>query len=363
MRVLLVSPVPLDLASGNAVSVSRLAEGLRARGHAVEVLVPPSEGGVAALAEALRRHDPDVIHLYHAWRTGRLSRAIPAGVPIVLGIGGTDVNRDLEDPDHAREVEEALRRAAAILAPTQDARDRILRHVPDAPVHIVPKGVRFPEGELPFRESVGLAPEEPVLFLPAAVRRIKGNLLAARGIARLRGEAPRVRGLFAGPVLEPEYGSAFRAALGPRDLHLERIPRERMASAYRASEVVLNASTQEGLSNAVLEAMWLGRPLLVSDIPANRSVVVEGETGLLFRDEEGFAGAAARLLGDARLRERVGRAAAAAVRERNDPAAEIDLTLEAYGRALRRTVPLRGGSGAAVSDATGSRRLRRKGRG
>ncbi|MGH7151505.1 MAG: glycosyltransferase family 4 protein [Planctomycetota bacterium] len=363
MRVLLVSPVPLGLASGNAVSVARLAEGLRARGHVVEVLVPPDEGGAAALADACRSHHPDLVHLYHAWRTGRLARAIPAGTPIVLGIGGTDVYRDLEDPQHAREVEEALRRARAILAPTQDARSRILRHVPDAPVHVVPKGVSLPEGEFPFRASVGLAPDEPVLFLPAAVRRLKGNLLAARGLARLRGEVPRVLGVFAGPVLEPDYGEEFRAALGPRDLHVETIPRARMASAYRAAEVVLNASTQEGLSNAVLEAMGLGRALLVSDIPANRTLVVEGETGLLFSDEEGFAGAARRLLGDARLRLRLGRAAAAFVRARHDPATEVDLTLEAYASALRSTVLPRRGEGVAGSPATGSRRSRRRGRG
>ncbi len=345
MRVLLVSPVPLGLPSGNAVSVARLAEGLRARGHAVEIFVQPPEEGAAALAGAHRRHDPDLVHLYPAWRSGKFARAIPAGVPIVLGIGGTDVNRDLEDPEHAREVEEALRRAGAILAPTQDARDRILRHVPDAPVLVVPKGVSLPEGDFPFRESVGLAPDEPVLFLPAAVRRLKGNLLAARGLARVRGEVPRVRGVFAGPVLESDYGAEFRATLGPRDLHIEAIPRERMASAYRAAEVVLNASTQEGLSNAVLEAMGLGRALLVSDIPANRSLVVVGETGLLFSDEEGFAGAARRLLADARLRRRLGRAAAAFVRARHDSATEVDLTLEAYTSAIRSTLPPRRGPG------------------
>ena len=350
MRVLLVSPVPLGLPSGNAVSVARLAEGLRARGHSVEVFVPPPEGGAAALAEAHRRLDPDLVHLYHAWRTGRLARAIPSEVPIVLGIGGTDVNRDLEDPKHAREVEDVLRRAGAVLAPTEDARRRILRHVPDASVRVVPKGVSLPEGDFPFRESVGLAPDEPVLFLPAAVRRMKGNLFTARALARLRGEVPGARGVFAGPVLEADYGAEFRAALGSRDLHLETIPRERMASAYRASEVVLNASTQEGLSNAVLEAMSLGRALLVSDIPANRSLVVEGETGLVFTDEAGFVGAARRLLEDAPLRRRLGGAAGAFVRARHDPATEVDLTLEAY-------------ASAAGSPATGSRRSRRRARG
>ncbi|HET6204961.1 MAG TPA: glycosyltransferase [Planctomycetota bacterium] len=347
MRVLLVSPAPLESASGNAVSVARLAEGMRARGHAVEILVPPAEGGAAILAEALRRFAPDLVHLYHAWRTGRLARGIPAGIPYVLGIGGTDVNRDLEDPGHAREVEEALRRAAAVLAPTSDSRERILRHVPGAAVRVVPKGVSLPGGEFPFRESIGIPPDDPLLFLPAAVRRVKGNLFAARALARLRAGAPRVRGLFAGPSLEPDYAAEFRSALGPRDLHLEAIPRERMASAYRAGDIVLNCSTQEGLSNALLEAMGLGRAVLVSDIPANRALVEEGETGLVYSDEDGFVGCAERLLGDERLRERLGRAAAAFVRARHDAAAEIDRTLEAYRDAIARSVPPQTRTGGA----------------
>jgi len=67
----------------------------------------------------------------------------------------------------------------------------------------------------------------------------------------------------------------------------------------------------EGRSLVYLEKQACGRVLLASDIPSAREVVVDGETGVLFRTGD-VANLAARLLeilGDARLREAIGRQA------------------------------------------------------
>jgi L-malate glycosyltransferase len=58
----------------------------------------------------------------------------------------------------------------------------------------------------------------------------------------------------------------------------------------------------------VLEALWLGRAVLASDIEGNRSVIEHGKTGLLFRDEGELEQGAAALVRDPELRGRLGRA-------------------------------------------------------
>ncbi len=49
-------------------------------------------------------------------------------------------------------------------------------------------------------------------------------------------------------------------------------------------DVLVSCSEYEGQSNSILEAMSLGIPVVATDIPGNRDLVVEGQTGLLVPD-------------------------------------------------------------------------------
>ena len=98
-----------------------------------------------------------------------------------------------------------------------------------------------------------------------------------------------------------------------------------MASLLSRADVVLNCSISEGgMSNAMLEALSLGRAVLASDIDGNRSIVTDGVTGLLYRDQVEFERLAAELARDSALRGRLGRAGAALVAERFPPSRELD---------------------------------------
>ena len=46
-------------------------------------------------------------------------------------------------------------------------------------------------------------------------------------------------------------------------------------------DVVWLASEYEGLPNVIMEAMAAGVPVVASDIPGNRDLIVPGETGFL----------------------------------------------------------------------------------
>jgi len=57
----------------------------------------------------------------------------------------------------------------------------------------------------------------------------------------------------------------------------------------QAMDVVVSASVFEGLPNVVLEAMRCARPVVATNIPGTRDVVVGGETGLLVRPDSAVA--------------------------------------------------------------------------
>jgi L-malate glycosyltransferase len=177
-------------------------------------------------------------------------------------------------------------------------------------------------------------PASRVLFLfPGGIRAVKRPRLALPVFDALVARRPEVRLLFVGPVIDGREGQALTEALRDRPWarHFGDVPHASMPSVLAAADVVLNCSLSEGgMANSVLEAFAMGRAVLASDIEGNRSLVEDGVTGLLFRDEADLEMKAERLVVDPGLRERLGAAARRLVEHRYPPAREIDGYLEAY---------------------------------
>jgi len=105
---------------------------------------------------------------------------------------------------------------------------------------------------------------------------------------------------------------------------------------YAADGFVLPSMT-EGMSNALLEAMALGLPCLVSDVPGNRAVVKENETGLVFAlgNAEALADKMRSVLHDKNAMIRMGQAARKEMKERF----AMDVVAEQYLRLYRNILP------------------------
>jgi glycosyltransferase involved in cell wall biosynthesis len=342
-RLVLLTPFAFPSVRGNAVTVDRIVAGLRAHGvdlRVLDVSVTP-QAEVAAEVEAFR---PSLVHAFHAYRVGpqalRLARRLE--VPLVVTLTGTDVNYDLFDPDRASVVRRILEGAATLVAFHSSIAERILSALPDlrGRLRIVPQAAHLPAGEPFDLDARWRLPEGRVLFvLPAGIRPVKRPTLPLAPLGRLVARRPQVRLLYAGPVLDPEEGEALLRQLAhlPWARHVGAVPHRQMASLLQQADVMLNCSESEGgMANSVLEAMAVGRAVLASDIEGNRSVVEDGVTGLLFRDERDLEAAAERLAGDAGLRRRLGAAARAMVTARYPAEAEIESYLDIY----RRLVPV-----------------------
>ena len=84
-----------------------------------------------------------------------------------------------------------------------------------------------------------------------------------------------------------------------------------MAALWQRAHIAVLPSYREGLPKALLEAAASGRPMVATDVPGCREIVIDNETGLLVpaRDAVALAEALRRLAGDSGLRQRLGRAA------------------------------------------------------
>ena len=89
------------------------------------------------------------------------------------------------------------------------------------------------------------------------------------------------------------------------------VPHQKLPAMLNAADLFVLPSLIEGHPKALLEAMSCGLPCAVSNCDGNRTVIMPGETGLLFdpRDVSGMASQLARLLNDRSYAIALGKAA------------------------------------------------------
>jgi glycosyltransferase involved in cell wall biosynthesis len=114
-----------------------------------------------------------------------------------------------------------------------------------------------------------------------------------------------------GPLRDELQRLIVSLGLGDR-VHLVGVRRD-VAQIVAASDVFVLSSLNEGLSQAMLEAMGLGVPVVATDVGGTSDAVVPGQTGWLVMpgDSTGLATAIEHALGD----EAEARARAAAAQQ------------------------------------------------
>ncbi len=105
-----------------------------------------------------------------------------------------------------------------------------------------------------------------------------------------------------------------------------------MPEILKACDVFVFPSHTEGMPNALLEAMAAGCAIVCTDVPGNRDLITDGETGLTVpaRDSNALADAVVKLLGSPDLSDRLGAAASAVARESYDNRSVTARYLEIY---------------------------------
>ncbi len=163
------------------------------------------------------------------------------------------------------------------------------------------------------RARLGIAPGELVIGCAATFNPVKRHDLLLEAFARLRrAGGPPVRLLLAGDGPLAGEIAARRRALGLERAVLMVGRSPRVARELNAADIVALASETEGFSNAIIQAMALGRPVVACRVGGNPEAVHDGATGLLVppNDPAAFAAALERLVADEPLRREMGRRAA-----------------------------------------------------
>ena len=254
----------------------------------------PLEMASFVLAAALpavalaRRMRPDVLHVYFGVPTGPLGLLVHlvTGIPYVLSLRGGDVPGFL-GPELAwvHRLTAPLNRvvwgrAGAVVANSEGLGALAQRSLTGGTVQVIPNGV---DTERFFPDQL---PPDPAVFRML----FAGRLVEQKGVRYIIEALPRLADL--GRNIELEVVGS-----GPSEADLRRLAhelgvagqvrfagwldRDDLAARYRASDVFVLPSFEEGMPNVVLEAMASGLPVVTTDIYGNRELVQDGVEGLL----------------------------------------------------------------------------------
>lgn len=244
------------------------------------------------------------------------------GIPYVVSLRGGDVPgfQPYDLALHHRVLGPLIgflwRRAAAVVANSAGLRALALRFAPDVPVGLIPNGVDL-ERFSPRPPAPRPGPVE-LLFVGRLVRQ-KGVDVLLEALALLPAGAEFRLTLVgdgdARPALEAQ---AQRLGLRERVEFAGWRDRAALPETYRAADVFVFASRDEGMPNVLLEAMASGLPAVATRIAGNEELVEDGASGRLVpADDPGaLARALAPLLAQPELRAAWGARARAIVEER-----------------------------------------------
>ncbi|MGH7322883.1 MAG: glycosyltransferase family 4 protein [Candidatus Rokuibacteriota bacterium] len=196
-----------------------------------------------------------------------------------------------------------LTEADAVIVTTPELAAHVATRVPGGKIHVIPNGVDTSLFHPAARRANG---PKNVLFV--------GRLAAQKNLERLMVAAGKLVGRFDlrltlvgdGP-LRGRLESLARSAAIPIEF-VPVVDHQKLPGLYGRADVFVLPSLFEGHPKVLLEAMACGVPCLASNIEGIRSLVTDGETGLLFdsRDPDALAAGLERLFTEPEYARRLG---------------------------------------------------------
>ncbi len=294
---------------GQELRILHEAVGMRARGHQI-VFAAKTNGGLAKVASKagftvyelpwqkkyalsdlwrllriMRRHQVQIVNTHSSWDAW------------LGGIAGRIAGKHLV---RTRHLSTAIRTgwnsrilygklADAVVTTCEITAQAICKqaNIPSSRCFSVPTGVdpsqvvALPEEIQKIREAYGLSTEHVVVGTACVLRSWKGvvHLLEAASLLK-KYQQLRILIVGDGPAWGKLHGRVAELELGNRVIftgHLEN-PYPAMAAM---NAFALLSIAHEGVSQAVLQAAYLGRPLITTQTGGLAEICLDGQTGLL----------------------------------------------------------------------------------
>ncbi|MBR2670040.1 MAG: RecX family transcriptional regulator [Solobacterium sp.] len=262
----------------------------------------------------IRKLNLDIIHAQQEFGVGIFARicARQLGIPLVSTYHTTyedythyanPLNLDAVDTA-ARKLVSKLSKvycdsALAVISPSEKTKELLLSYGVNSDIRVIPTGLPLdkfdPSGyteerKKEIRDEFGISMDEKVILYVGRIAEEKSLDLLIRCFAEARARDIHVRFLVVGGGPDEEKLQEMA-----RELHVEDMinfagkrPSDTIADYYRAADAFISASLTETQGLTFIEALASGLPLFARRDEVLEELLIEGNTGWYFKDEEEF---------------------------------------------------------------------------
>jgi glycosyltransferase involved in cell wall biosynthesis len=347
---------------GQEIRILEEASGLIGHGHRVSVACPQharmyaeagrygvpvvavpiefkTRAGFLALREHLTTHSYDVVNTHSSadsWLTGLACATLKRAPAIVrtrhisAQVAGNAFNRWL------------YRRAAKVVTTGESLRLQLLEALQLDPGKVVsvPTGIdteRFSPGDkADARARLGLDAHQQIVGIVATLRSWKGHAYLLEAFSRLERPGLHLLVVGDGPQLPAIREKIDALGLGSRvTLAGQQTNPETWLQAMDV--FCLPSYANEGVPQAILQAMLCGLPIVTTPVGAILEAVTDSRSALVVppKDAAALAAAIERLLGDPELASRLGMAARTEAVQRFSKASMLDRMERVFEESMR----------------------------
>jgi L-malate glycosyltransferase len=236
----------------------------------------------------LKENRYDLVHAFFGLPTGWLCYRTAKRLPYIISLRGSDV-----PGGHARLQLEykllgpLLKRiwtgASALVACSDGLKNRSIRFLPSANINVIPNGIDLDRFHPPSNRNLSGELKLLTVGRLSVTKRVE-MLVEAVEILSKQGKNVRLT-ISGGGGLLGELKNLVEQKKLTNIINLTgRIESEKIPDVYGAHDMFVSASMQEGMSNAMLEAMASGLPIIttrcegVEELISDNGVVVEKDS-------------------------------------------------------------------------------------
>lgn len=236
----------------------------------------------------IKENKYDLVHAFFGLPTGWLCCGTAKKLPYIISLRGSDVPGGnvrlwLEYKLFGPLLKRIWKRASALVACSEGLKTRALGFSSSANIDVIPNGVdldRFypaPAGELSGK------PKLVTVGRLSATKRVE-MLIEAVEILSKKGTEVCLRIAGGGGMAKQLKSMAEQKRLTGIIKFAGRVGTDKMPDIYRQNNIFVSATMQEGMSNAMLEAMASGLPIIttrcegVDELISDNGIVVEKDS-------------------------------------------------------------------------------------